>query len=101
MEILQAIRADLAAHTDMLNVLTQDVAFIRARIVGHDRLLDVIKQDVRMVRTAINDMEKTRFTSGEAAVLHEDVERVENRIADLEVRVAVIEGRREPPPTSR
>jgi ubiquinone biosynthesis protein UbiJ len=49
-------------------------------------MLSTLNQDVRMVRAAINDMERTRFSAGEAAAIHEDLNRLMARVEALEAR---------------
>jgi hypothetical protein len=71
--ILRTIQADLAALNRKVSAQ------------GHD--LSDVKQDVRMIRAAIHDMGETRVTEGEITVLHEDVNRVQQRLQDLELRV--------------
>jgi hypothetical protein len=44
-----------------------------------------------MIRATIHDMGETRVTEGEITVLHEDVNRVAERMRDLEVRVEQLE----------
>ena len=56
LEILQAIRADLAT-------VKSDVAHIKAVVGGHTRVLNVLRQDVVMVQAAMNDTERTKFTA--------------------------------------
>jgi len=73
--ILQSIQANLAALDRKLS-----------------RDLDIVKQDVRMIRSTIHDMGKTRVSEGEIVVLHEDVNRVQARLSDLETRVEELEG---------
>jgi hypothetical protein len=51
-----------------------------------------VKQDVRMIRATIHDMGETRVTEGEITVLHQDVNRVAERIQDVEIRVEKLEG---------
>ncbi len=58
------------------------------------RDFDILKQDVRMIRAAVHDMGETRVTEGEITVLHEDVNRVQQRLQDLELRVEELEGHR-------
>ena len=50
-----------------------------------------LEQEIRMVRSALNDMEKTRFTAGEAEAIHGDLNRLQSEFVDLEVRVGVLE----------
>ena len=42
----------------------------------------------------INDMERTRFTSGEAEALHKDVSRLQQDYYGLTVRLGKMEARR-------
>lgn len=58
------------------------------------RDFDILKQDVRMIMAAVHDMGETRVTEGEITVLHEDVNRVQQRLQDLELRVEELEGHR-------
>jgi hypothetical protein len=44
--------------------------------------LDVLQQDVRMVRAVTHDMGETRVIEGEVEVLHEDVSRVQQGLAE-------------------
>jgi hypothetical protein len=71
---------------------------IQANLAGLDRRvtaqLNVLQQDVRMIRAAIHDMGNTRVTEGEGEVIHEDVNRVQQGLADLTTRVEELEGRR-------
>jgi len=78
--ILRTIQADLAALNRKVSAQ------------GHD--LSDVKQDVRMIRAAIHDMGETRVTEGEITVLHEDVNRVQQRLQDLELRVEELEDHR-------
>jgi hypothetical protein len=84
------------AMTDdaMMEVLRR----IHANLAGLDRRvtaqLNVLQQDVRMIRAAIHDMGNTRVTEGEVEVIHEDVNRVQQGLADLTTRVEELEGRR-------
>ena len=80
MQILQAIQANLAA--------------LDRKVSGQGRTLDVVRQDVRMIRATIRDMGETRVTEGEVDVLHEDVNRVQHGLTDLEARVEALEGQR-------
>ncbi len=75
MQILQAIQANLAA--------------LDRKVSGQGRTLDVVKQDVRMIRATIRDMGETGVTEGEVEVLHEDVNRVQQGLTDLEALKAL------------
>ena len=77
-DIMQKV-TKLDYHEQLLNAIGQDVGLIRT--------------DVRMVRAAVNDMERTRFTSGEAEVIHEDINRLQVISTDLRARVKVLEER--------
>jgi hypothetical protein len=50
-----------------------------------------VRQDTRMIRATFADIGETRVTAGEVAALHEDFNRVQNRMRDLEVRVEQLE----------
>jgi hypothetical protein len=78
MEILRRIQANLAG--------------LDRRVTGH---LNVLSQDVRMIRAAFHDMGETRATEGEVEVLHEDLTRVQQSLADLTARVEELESQRD------
>jgi ubiquinone biosynthesis protein UbiJ len=72
---------------------------IHANLAGLDRKVtgqfNVLSQDVRMIRAAIHDMGETRVTEGEVEVLHEDLTRVQQSLADLTARVEELEAQRD------
>jgi ubiquinone biosynthesis protein UbiJ len=51
----------------------------------------ILTQDVRMIRSTIHDMGKTRVTEGEIVALHEDVNRVQQRLENIAMRVEMLE----------
>ncbi len=73
---------------------------LRAQIASLDRKvtgqISILSQDVRMIRATIHDMGETRVTEGEVTVLHEDMNRVQQSLADLESRVEALEQDRSP-----
>lgn len=90
LEILQVVRG----METMLRTIGHEVTGLEA---GQQRLNDqitVLQQDTRMVRAAINEMEVTRFTSGEAEALHTDVSRLQHDYYGLTVRLGKLEARR-------
>jgi ubiquinone biosynthesis protein UbiJ len=95
---LQRIQEDLAAvkRQGETNARTLDDMRINLAVVDRSltREFEIVKQDVRMIRSTIEDMGETRVTEGEVAVLHEDVNRVQARLANLETRMEELEGRR-------
>jgi predicted nucleic acid-binding Zn-ribbon protein len=98
---LQRIQEDLAAvkRQGETNARTLDDMRINLAVVDRSltREFEIVKQDVRMIRSTIEDMGETRVTEGEVAVLHEDVNRVQARLANLETRMEELEGRRTDP----
>ena len=98
-EILKAlglIQQTLAKHTQLFadqDVVLHEIMQKVTRLDYQEQMLNAMQQDVRMIRVAINDMEKTRFTSGEVTVLHEDLNRLQKDHADLAVRVGMLEER--------
>ena len=74
--------------------LDRKVTTLDHKVSGQGRDLAVVMQDVRMIRAAIHDMGETRVTEGQVTVLHEDVNRVQHRLTDLEARVEELEDRR-------
>ena len=93
-EILKAIQAQFGGMDIMIRDMSHQITGLE---VGQQRLNDqitVLQQDVRDIRTAINDMERTRFTSGEAEALHKDVSRLQQDYYGLTVRLGKMEARR-------
>jgi hypothetical protein len=71
LEILQRIQSDLAA-------LNRDVGEMKLDVRSHTSLLNILLQDTREIRSAINDIERTRVSTGEIEALHHDVNRVQS-----------------------
>jgi cob(I)alamin adenosyltransferase len=88
MPILRNIQADLASVKADLTDLKVSVGALDRRATGQ---LNVLQQDVRMIRAALHDIGETRVTEGEITVLHEDVNRVTQRLSELESRVDALE----------
>lgn len=78
----------------ILRTIQADLAALNRKVSTQGRDLSDVKQDVRMIRAAIHDMGETRVTEGEITVLHEDINRVQQRLQDLELRVEELEDRR-------
>ena len=89
LEILRAIQTDLAS-------VKADMAGVKLDVRKHTNLLDILLQDVRMIRSAVNDIARTNVTSGEIGALHYDVTRMQQGLAELEARVEAIEARPSP-----
>jgi hypothetical protein len=81
LQILMTIQASIAA-------LDNKVAALDSKV---DRHFAVVTQDIRLIRGGIHDMVKTRVTTGEVDALHEDVNRVQQRIDALGMRVEILE----------
>jgi ubiquinone biosynthesis protein UbiJ len=98
MQILQAIQADLAdlgrKVTDLDGKVIGLVSGLDRKVSDQGRTLNIVKQDVRMIRSTIHDMGKTRVTEGEIVTLHEDVDRMQETVAELVGRVEALEGQR-------
>jgi chromosome segregation ATPase len=100
-EILRGIQGDMSGLKADMAGLKHDMSGIKADIAGfkadmhtHTDMLNVLNQDVRMIRSAIHDMGETRPTEGELVSLHEDVNRAMQGLNDLRSRVRVLEGQR-------
>ena len=94
MQILQAIQADLADLGGKVSDLDRKVSGLDRKVSDQGRTLNIVKQDVRMIRSTIHDMGKTRVTEGEIVTLHEDVDRMQETVANLVGRVEALEGQR-------
>lgn len=88
-EILRAIQESIVALGYVVEALDNKFEALDNKVT---RQHAVLTQDVRMIRTAIHDMGKTRVTEGEIVALHEDVNRVQQRLEDLAMRVEILEG---------
>jgi prefoldin subunit 5 len=90
LETLKTIGANVGAIDRMVRHLSQQVSGLEAGQALLNDQITVLQQDVREVRTAINDMEKTRFTDGEAQALHtrarEDIYKLTVKVGKLEAR---------------
>jgi chromosome segregation ATPase len=100
-EILRSIQADIAGlKADMTGLkhdmagLKADNADAKAELRSHSDVLNILLQEVREVRAAVNDIERTRVSAGEIEALHHDVTRMQRGLSDLTVRMERMEGRR-------
>jgi hypothetical protein len=88
MEVLLRIQASIVT-------LDQKIATLDQKIVGLDEKFTtqytILAQDVRMIRGGIHDMVRTRVTAGEMDSLHEDVNRMQQGLAALTMRVDILE----------
>jgi hypothetical protein len=75
----------------ILNKIQNSLAALDRKLTAQGCDITAVKQDTRMIRATIHDMGETRVTEGEITVLHEDVNRVAERMRDLEVRVEQLE----------
>jgi hypothetical protein len=94
-EILKRIQASIVA----LDEKTQaSIAETQASIAALDKKFTmqqaILAQDVRMIRGTIRDMVQTRVTAGEVDTLHEDMNRMQQGLADIMSRVDVLERHR-------
>ena len=88
------LQADVAAMQANVATLQADVAAMRPNVEGIpliQRAVSVIQQEQRMMKSAINDLARTQFTSGEVEALHADVNTVQSTHMELETRVLVLE----------
>jgi hypothetical protein len=84
-QILQMIQASIVALDHKLET---SIAALDHKVTTQHTIL---AQDIRMIRAAIHDMAETRVTEGEIVALHEDVNRVQQGLADLALRVNILE----------
>jgi len=103
-EILRSIQADIAGvKADMTGLkhdmagLKADNADAKAELRSHSDVLNILLQEVREVRAAVNDIERTRVSAGEIEALHHDVTRMQRGLSDLTVRMERVEERRRQP----
>ena len=76
-----------------LDLLRLDVTQLRTGLNLHTRLLTSLQQDTRLIRAAINDVAKENVTPGEVEAIHQDLNRMQQQIAGLEVAVADLQRR--------
>jgi hypothetical protein len=88
LEILRNIQASTTALTQRMEVVTSTLDV-------HSNVLNVLRQDVLLIRAALNDFEKTRFSSGEAQVIHDELSRLHQEQDELAVRVGVLEAEKQ------
>jgi len=75
----------------ILQRIQNSLAALDRKVTAQGRDLTEVRQDTRMIRATFHDIGETRVTAGEVAVLHEDFNRVQNRMRDLEVKVEHLE----------
>jgi hypothetical protein len=89
LNILVTIQASIAALDQKVAVLDQKVGALDQKIATLDNKVDrryaILSQDVRLIRGGVQDMVKTRVTAGEVDVLHEDMNRVQQRLENIEM----------------
>jgi hypothetical protein len=95
MQALQRIENTLGQHTTVLGQHTAILNKLEIRLGVQEGVLQALHGDVRMIHAAVNDMELTRFTAGEASAIHHDLNRLHENYAGLAVRVGVLEARAE------
>jgi hypothetical protein len=106
LNILQTILASLAAVDRRIETVERRMGAVERKVDLVERKVDavdqkvtrqhaILTQDVRIIRAAIHDMCATHVTKGEVAALHEDVDRVQQRLDDLAMRVEMLEGQRQ------
>jgi hypothetical protein len=93
LEILKSIQADVKSVQVKLDRVDHTTTVHGVGLNLLTREVRVLQQDTRELRTAINDMERTRFTKGEVEALHTDVTRLQQDHHDLAVKVGVLEER--------
>src|SRR5262249_132142 len=76
-------RDELKAELGPVDALLNGLPLIR-------KALSVLQRDSRMIRAALNDMARENVTAGEVEALHDDVDRVQNELGELAVRVEAI-----------
>jgi hypothetical protein len=95
MEVLVRIQASIVTLDQKIATLDQKIATLDQKIVGLDEKFTtqytILAQDVRMIRGGIHDMVRTRVTAGEMDSLHEDVNRMQQGLAALTMRVDILE----------
>jgi hypothetical protein len=86
LELLRAIRGDIAALTD-------DMITLKAELRVQSETFDVLLQEGRTLRGAINDSARRNVARGEVEAIHTDLNRLRQEISALTVRVDMIEER--------
>jgi hypothetical protein len=84
---IEALRIELAP-------IREELTTMRTHLDGLpfiNRAIDQIRHEVRALRTAFNDFAVVQTTSGEIQALHDDVNRVMARNAELEVLIATLQ----------
>jgi len=88
------VKADLAAVKSDLGTLKNELAAVRIRVDGLPLMgaaIEALQRDSRLLRAAINDMSRTNITAGEVEAMHEDIDRVIGRQAEIERRLTALE----------
>ena len=110
LEAIQDIKTDIVGlRTDMVGLkhdmiglkhdmagMKSDMAGLKVELHSHADTLNILLQDVREIRTAMNDIERTRVSTGEIEALHHDVTRMQRGLSDLTARVTIMETARHP-----
>jgi hypothetical protein len=92
LKILQTILESLTALDRRVEAVDRKVEAVDHKVTRQHAILT---QDVRMIRAAIHDMREAGVTKGEVAALHEDVNRAQQGLDDLAMRVEILEGQRQ------
>jgi predicted nucleic acid-binding Zn-ribbon protein len=95
-EELAPIRAEQAAIRAELAAIRAELAAMRPLVNGIpliQRVVSAIQQEQRMLKSAINDLARVQFTSGEAEALHGDVNTIQSTHLELETRIVTLEQR--------
>jgi chromosome segregation ATPase len=113
LELLGAIRTDIAAtkaeHDQRFStldrsiaVLQQDVTKIRNKQFAQEVILDDIQNQARAIARAMDDLRQPAVkpvgTGGIAEIrqLNSELNALQRKHAELQVRIEILEGRREP-----
>jgi len=91
---LEILRSELAPIRADITAMRDDIAAIRPAVDGIPfihRTVGAIRQDVRMLHAAFNDFALTNVTAGEIQALHTDVNAVQIKADELEVKIATLQ----------
>jgi hypothetical protein len=75
---------------EILRRIQASIATLDRKVTAH---IVKKKTDLRVIRSALRDMGGTRVSEGGVAILHEDMNRVQQDVADLRDRVDALEDR--------
>jgi len=76
-----------------VDLMGAELATVKSEVRSHGRMLNVLQQDVRLIRAAVNDIARVDVTSGEVEALHHDVNRLQQEVSELAVRIEIMESR--------